>query len=79
MDFWINAQELSLDRQDELKESLINEFDRINMTDRRNISRESEEYKRLIGEIVEMLSLKLTVLSLMESIPEESFLPEPIK
>jgi hypothetical protein len=79
MDFWINAQELSLDRQDELKESLINEFDGINMTDRRNISRESEEYKRLIGEIVEMLSLKLTVLSLMESIPEESFLPEPIK
>ena len=48
------------------------------MTDRRKISRESEEYKRLLGEIVEMLALKLTVLSLMESIPEDSFLPEPL-
>ena len=78
IDLWINAQELSLDRQDELRESLIKEFDRINMTDRRKISRESEEYKRLLGEIVEMLSLKLTVISLMESIPEDSFLPEPL-
>ena len=78
IDSWIEAQALSLDHQDELRESLIKEFDRINMTDKRRISRESEQYKRLLGEIVEMLFLKLTVLSLMESIPEDSFLPEPL-
>jgi len=78
IDIWLDAQEISLDRQEELRENLIKEFDMINMTDRRKISRESEEYKRLLGEIVEMLSLKLTVLSLMESIPEDSFLPEPL-
>jgi hypothetical protein len=78
IDLWLDAQELSLDHQDELREKLIEEFDRINMTDKRGISRDSEEYKRILGEIVEMLSLKLTVLSLMESIPEDSFLPEPL-
>ena len=78
IDLWLDAQVLSLENQDELRENLIKEFDKINMTDKRKISRQSEEYKRLLGEIVEMLSLKLTVLSLMESIPEDSFLPEPL-
>jgi len=78
VDLWLDTQELSLDHQDELRERLIEEFDSINMTDKRGISRDSGEYKRLLGEIVEMLSLKLTVLSLMESIPEDSFLPEPL-
>ena len=78
IDLWLDAQQLSLDHQDELRERLIEQFDKINMTEKRGISRESGEYKRLLGEIVEMLSLKLTVLSLMESIPEDSFLPEPL-
>ena len=78
IDLWLDAQQLSLDNQDELREKLIKEFDRINMTEKRNISRQSEEYKRLLREVIEMLSLKLTVLSLMDSIPEDSFLPEPL-
>ena len=79
IDAWLENQILDLNRQDEIRNNLILEFDKINMTDQRHISRVSEDYKKLLSEVLEMLALKLTVLSLMESIPEESFEPLPIK
>ncbi len=79
IDAWFETQTLILENQDEIRVKLIQEFDRINMTDARKISRTSESYQKLLSEILEMLSLKLTVVSLMDSIAEESLDPLPIK
>ncbi|MFX1237259.1 MAG: hypothetical protein ACFFAS_02395 [Promethearchaeota archaeon] len=79
IDAWFETQTLNLENQDEIRVKLIQEFDRINMTDVRKISRSSESYQKLLGEILEMLSLKLTVVSLMDSISEDSLEPLPIK
>ncbi|MBN1800199.1 MAG: hypothetical protein JW891_01755 [Candidatus Lokiarchaeota archaeon] len=79
IDAWFDTQAICLENQEEIRVKLIQEFDRINMTDARKISRASESYQKLLSEILEMFSLKLTVVSLMDSISEESLEPLPIK
>ena len=49
------------------------------MVDIYDIERNSELYNMLLTEVNEMLSLKLTVVSLMESFSDSSFNPVPIK
>lgn len=71
IDDWIESQELNLDKQDELRELLAIEFK--NLIEIYNVPKESELYKKLLIEVMEMLSLKLTVLSLMDSLNDDSF------
>ena len=44
-----------------------------------NLSKESENYKRLLNEVMEMLTMKLTMVSLMDVMLDESVEPVPIK
>ncbi len=77
IDQWIETQNISLDNQDDLKirlKSIYNEL----ITNCGLISN-SEQCNKLWLEVMEMLNLKLTVLSLMESIQGEEFEPIGIK
>ncbi|MFX0187769.1 MAG: hypothetical protein ACFE8A_08535 [Candidatus Hodarchaeota archaeon] len=75
IDNWLEIQELSLDSQDTLKLQLKETYDQL--VGEYNLSKESESYKKLMKEVEEMLAMRLTVLSLMDSI-DESFEPLPI-
>jgi len=75
IDKWLETQELNLDIQDALKEQLIERYDQL--VGAYNLSKESESYKKLMKEVEEMLAMRLTVMSLMDSI-DESFEPLPI-
>ncbi len=77
IDSWLKGQEINLDRQEELKEKLLMELDRL--ISKYNLSKTSEEYNKLNIEVMEMLTLKLTMISLMEQIPDDSIEPIPIK
>jgi hypothetical protein len=77
IDKWLKAQEINLNEQLILREKLRREFKTI--TQEFKISRDSEIYKRLFVEVMEMLSLKLTMISLNESMSDESLEPIPIK
>jgi hypothetical protein len=77
IDTWFKTQNISLDNQDELQELLKKEFD--SLITKYNLTRESEKSKKLEIEVKEMLIMKLTMLSLMEHIPDDSFEPIPIK
>ncbi|TFF89693.1 MAG: hypothetical protein EU548_06820 [Promethearchaeota archaeon] len=74
---WFEAQVLDLDSQDLLREKLKIFYD--DMAEIYDIKQNSELYNQLLVEVNEMLSLKLTVLSLMESVSDTSFNPLPIK
>ena len=75
IDKWLEIQELSFDSQDALKIQLKEAYDQL--VGEYNLSKESESYKKLMKEVEEMLAMRLTVLSLMDSI-DESFEPLPI-
>ena len=75
IDKWLEIQELSFDSQDALKIQLKEAYDQL--VGEYNLSRESESYKKLMKEVEEMLAMRLTVLSLMDSI-DESYEPLPI-
>ncbi len=77
IDNWFKTQNISLDNQDKLQELLLQEFKKI--IARYNISRDSEKAKKLELEVREMLTMKLTMLSLMDHIQDDSFEPIPIK
>lgn len=77
IDKWIENQALDLENQDLLNEKLIEEL--IKLSKEYNIKLDSELYKNLTIDIKEMLALKLTVLSLMGGISDESFEPIPLK
>jgi hypothetical protein len=76
IDKWLESQFISLNNQDELRIKLNEVYDRLVLS--YNLSRQSEIYSKLLKEVNEMLAMKLTVLSLMESV-DESFEPVPIK
>ncbi len=71
IDEWIESQELNLDKQDDLRCQLAIEFN--NLIEIYDVPKESELYKKLHIEVMEMLSLKLTVLSLMDSLHDDSY------
>ncbi|KKK62353.1 hypothetical protein LCGC14_3005190 [marine sediment metagenome] len=77
IDNWLKSQKISLDNQEELKIQLKKELERLFM--KYNLSKDSDKSNNLQLEVMEMLTLKLTMLSLMEQIPDDSFEPIPIK
>ncbi|MHA1439491.1 MAG: hypothetical protein ACTSPD_18125 [Promethearchaeota archaeon] len=77
IDKWLSSQTIDLEKQDELMEKLKEEFDRL--VSEHNLSKESKSYKILLTEVIEMLSMKLTMISLMDSISDNEFEPVPIK
>ena len=77
IDNWLKKQDISLNNQEVLKKGLFYEFNKF--VSNYNISLESEKIKILKMEIMEMLSMKLTMLSLIEHFPADSFEPISIK
>lgn len=77
IDNWLKNQEIDLGNQEELIDKLLRELDRL--FTKYNLPRDSEKTKKLNLEAIEMLNMKLTMLSLMEHIPDDSFEPIPIK
>ena len=77
IDSWLKEQDITLESQEELKSRLLIELDRL--SSKYNILKTSEESKKLNLEVMEMLNLKLTMLSLMDQIPDDSVDPIPIK
>ncbi len=77
IDAWLNTQDINLDKQDELKEWLKLKFE--NLVTEYNLTMDSEKSKKLEMEVLEMLTMKLTMLTLMEFVPEDSFGPISIK
>ena len=77
VDSWLKRQDINLDGQEELTARLLIELDRL--FSKYNIQKTSEESKKLNLEAIEMLNLKLTMLSLMDHIPDDSIEPIPIK
>ncbi len=77
VDKWLETQDIKLEKQEELKTKLKKELERL--ASEKKVDLGSKSYKKLLTDVIEMLMMKLTVLSLMESIPEESFEPVPIK
>jgi len=76
IDQWLNTQEIDLEKQDSLRENLIEEYNRL--ISEQNLSKESKQYQLLKTEVLEMLSMKLTMVSLMDSIDDESMEPVPL-
>ena len=77
IDKWLKSQDINLDQQEKLKESLRLEFDELIL--KYNIMKDSEKYNKLLVELEEMLTMQLTVISLMDHIQDDSFEPIPIK
>ena len=77
IDSWLKTQDVNLDNQDKLYDDLKQEFEIL--ISRHKLSLDSEKSKKLELEVMEMLTMKLTMLSLMEHIPDDSFEPIPIK
>jgi len=77
IDKWLKSQLIELDNQEYLKNSLIQYYD--TLVNEFNLSKESINYKRLLNEVMEMLNMKLTVVSLMDTMLDKSVEPVPIK
>ncbi len=77
IDSWLKTQDINLESQEELTARLTKELDRL--FSKYTIPITSEESKKLNLEAREMLNLKLTMLSLMDQIADESIEPIPIK
>ncbi len=77
IDSWLKNQDINLESQEDLTAKLLIELDRL--FSKYNIPKTSEESKKLNFEAFEMLNLKLTMLSLMDQIPDDSVEPIPIK
>lgn len=75
IDNWLEAQNISLESQDNLKIALKQIYD--NIIVQFNIPKESETYLTLLREVNEMLAMRLTVLSLMDM--DDSLEPVPIQ
>ena len=76
IDKWISRQRLDLNQQEELRFQLIREFENLIMEYK--IEKGTDQYIRLMNEVNEMLILKFTLLSLMDSVADD-IAPIPIK
>jgi hypothetical protein len=74
---WLESEKLDLDNENELRKMLKIFYD--DMAYLYDIEKNTELYNLLLIEVNEMLSLKLTVISLMDSLSDSSFKPVPIK
>ena len=77
IDSWLKKQDFTLESQEDLMAKLMLELDKL--FSRYNIPKTSEESKKLHFEALEMLNLKLTMISLMDQISDDSVEPIPIK
>ncbi|MFX0023185.1 MAG: hypothetical protein ACFE9S_12735 [Candidatus Hermodarchaeota archaeon] len=77
IDKWLATQNINLNKQDDLKDSLQREFQ--SLLSKYNLGIDSEKAKKLEIDVMEMLAMKLTMESLMEHLQEDSFKPIPIK
>ena len=77
IDNWLNSQLISLDNQQVVKKNLKHEFEALVL--KYDINPDEDIYKQLQVEIMEMFSLKLTLISLSEYVSDGSLEPMPIK
>jgi hypothetical protein len=77
IDEWLKVQTIALNNQDEIKTELGKKYE--NLANNFKIIKGSDIYKKLSKEIMEMFSMRLTIISLTESISDDSFEPIPIK
>ncbi|MFX0002991.1 MAG: hypothetical protein ACFFAA_14960, partial [Promethearchaeota archaeon] len=77
IDRWLETQDIKLNFQEELRENIKNKFE--NLVIKHNLTIDSEKVKKLEIEVMEMLTMKLTMESLMETMQEDSFEPISIK
>ena len=77
IDEWLKVQVITLNNQDEIKTELGKKYEDLMISFK--IIKSSEIYKKLFKKIMEMLSMRLTLISLTESISDDSFEPIPIK
>jgi len=73
---WLEKQIIDLEKQEELNEKIKIELEQL--AEQYSLSKESKTYKVLLTEVIEMLAMRLTMLSLMDSI-EDDLEPVPIK
>jgi len=77
VDKWLTNQTLDLSSQENLRLSLKKKYDEI--ISQNNIDKQSKYYQKLLTEVMEMLTMKLTMISLMETMSDESLESIPIK
>ncbi|MEJ2252021.1 MAG: hypothetical protein P8Y70_17245 [Candidatus Lokiarchaeota archaeon] len=77
IDNWLETQDISLEKQEQLRIELTEKFN--SLINECGLDKSSISCKNLKEEVIEMLNMKLTVISLMKSIPEEEFSPLKIK
>jgi hypothetical protein len=77
IDNWLRINLITLENQNQFKDELLEYYDFL--IEKYEISTESERYLKLKTEVMEMYSMKLTMLSLMETFIDESIEPLPIK
>ncbi|MFX0033280.1 MAG: hypothetical protein ACFE8E_01620 [Candidatus Hodarchaeota archaeon] len=77
IDSWLTNQTLDLNSQEILKLSLKKKYDEI--ISQNNIDKQSKYYQKLLTEVMEMLTMKLTMISLMETMSDDSIESIPIK
>jgi len=77
IDNWLRSRNINLDNQEQVKEHLKHEFD--SLVFKYNINQNNKIYKRLQMEILEMLSMKLALISLTILTSDDSLEPIPIK
>jgi hypothetical protein len=76
IDAWLKSQVITLSNQDKIRIELRKKYE--DLANDFKIIRDSDFYLNLSTEVMEMLSMRLTILSLMESISDDSFEPIPI-
>jgi len=77
IDEWLKVQVITLNNQDNIKTELRNKYE--DLASNFKIIKDSDIYLKLFTEVMEMLSMRLAMISLMESISDDSFEPIPIK
>ena len=77
IDEWLKVQVITLTNQDKIKTELRKKYD--DLASKFKIIKDSDIYLKLFTELMEMLSMRLAMVSLMESISDDSFAPIPIK
>jgi len=77
IDEWLKVQVITLTNQDKIKTELRKKYD--DLASKFKIIKDSDIYLNLSTEVMEMLSMRLAMISLMESISDDSFEPIPIK
>ena len=77
IDEWMKAQVITLSNQDKIKTELKKKYE--DLASNFKIIKDSDVYLKLFTEVMEMLSMRLTMISLMGSISNDSLEPIPIK